>query len=82
MSRFKTLFLIELKLNLRVLDVPIFGVVFPLLVAFILGSVYGSENTVMMNQTFAAVSTIGIAANGLMGLPLTLTTYRANKILK
>lgn len=64
------------------IDVPIFAFIFPVVVAMILGLIYGKENTEMIGKTFASASTIGIAAMGLMGLPLTLSGYRDAKILK
>lgn len=82
MKTFKTMYKTEFKLGIRQIDVPIFAFIFPVVVAIILGLVYGRENTEMIGKTFASSSTIGIAAMGLMGLPLTLSGYRDSKILK
>lgn len=82
MKAFKTRYLTEFKLTVRQLDVPIFGLLFPILVSAILGFVYVSGGNEAMGKTFASACTIGICANGLMGLPLTLSQYRANKLLK
>lgn len=82
MRAFKTMFQTELKLTLRQLDVPIFGLLFPVLVSAILGFVYSTTGNAAIGKTFASACTIGICANGLMGLPLTLSNYRSNKILK
>lgn len=82
MRTFSTMYKTEFKLGLRNLDIPIFAIIFPMVVATILGLVYGRNNTEMIGKTFASVSTVGIAANGLMGLPLTLSGYRSAKILK
>lgn len=82
MKTFKTMFKTEFKLGLRQIDVPIFVFIFPVAVAVIMGLVYGSDNSVMIGKTFASAGTIGIAAMGLMGLPLTLAGYRDAKILK
>lgn len=82
MKTFKSMFKTEFKLGIRQIDVPIFAFIFPVIVAVILGLVYGRDNTEMIGKTFASASTIGIAAMGLMGLPLTLSGYRDAKILK
>lgn len=81
MKKFITMFETELKLALRNLDVPIFGIIFPLFVAFVLASISKQDNQTL-SKIFAATLTISIAANGLMGLPLTLSTYRSDKVLK
>ncbi len=82
MKTFKATFKTEFLLGLRQLDVPIFAFIFPVVLAVILVAIYGSGNTEMMGKTFASASTIGLAAMGLMGLPLTLAGYRDAKILK
>ena len=82
MRAFKTMYLTEFKLTVRQLDVPIFGLLFPVLVSSVLGFVYVSGGNEAIGKTFASACTIGICANGLMGLPLTLSQYRANKLLK
>ena len=82
MKTFKTMYKTEFMLGIRQADVPIFAFIFPVVVAVILGLVYGKSNTEMIGKTFASASTIGLAAMGLMGLPLTLAGYRDAKILK
>lgn len=82
MKTFKAMYTTEFKLGMREADVPIFAFIFPVVVAVILGLVYGKSNTAMLGNTFASASTIGLAAMGLMGLPLTLSGYRDAKILK
>lgn len=82
MKAFSTMFKTEFKLGIRQLDVPIFAFIFPVVVAVILGLVHGSANSEMIGKTFASASTIGMAAMGFMGLPLTLAGYRDAKILK
>lgn len=82
MKTFKTMYSTEFKLGMREADVPIFAFIFPVAVALILGLVYGKNNHEMLGNTFASASTIGLAAMGLMGLPLTLAGYRDAKILK
>ena len=82
MRTFKTMYKTEFKMGLRQPDVPIFAFIFPVVVAVILAMVYGKGNAVMLGKTFASASTIGLAAMGFMGLPLTLSGYRDAKILK
>lgn len=82
MKTFKEMYISEFKLGMRTADVPIFSFIFPVIVAVILSLVYGKNNTEMLGDTFASASTIGLAAMGLMGLPLTLAGYRDAKILK
>ncbi len=83
-----TLLKTELKLTVRGMDTLIFGVVFPCIVAIILGIVVGSRpafegaDYTFMQQSFGAIAAIGICATGLMGLPLTVADYRHKKILK
>ncbi|MFV0351911.1 MAG: ABC transporter permease [Oscillospiraceae bacterium] len=82
MRAFKAMYKTEFKLGIRQIDVPIFAFAFPVVVAIVLVLIYGKTDTVMMGKTFALASSIGIAAMGLMGLPLTLSGYREAKILK
>lgn len=76
MNAFKTLFLTELKLSWRGLDMVIFALALPVVVMVLIGLLYGqqaafagAEHT-FVEQSFGAVSTIAICAGGLMGLPL------------
>lgn len=81
MKAFITLLKTELKLSVRGMDMIIFAVCLPVAVMAILGIVYGrgSENLAV---SFPAVSAIAICAGGVMGLPLVISGYRQNKILK
>jgi ABC-2 type transport system permease protein len=88
MKTFKTLFNIEFKLSLRDMNMPIFAIIMPLIIALIIGMIYGNKEAydgadfTFYQQSFGAIVTIGIAASGLMGLPLVLSDYRRKKILK
>ncbi len=88
MKTFSTLFKTEVKLSIRHMDSIIFGVLFPVGIALLLGAIYGSKPAyegagyTMLQQSFGAFATIGICATGLMGLPLVLADYRHKKILK
>lgn len=78
----------ELKLSLRGLDMFIFAICMPVVVMILLGAVFGHKEAFpgagysFVQQSFGAVSVIAIAAGGVMGLPLVLSSYREKKILK
>ncbi|KAB1434467.1 ABC transporter permease [Candidatus Galacturonibacter soehngenii] len=88
MKAFKALFISELKLSLRGLDMFIFAICMPIIVVVILGAVFGNHpafegaNYSFLEQSFGAVATIAICAGGVMGLPLVVSDYRSKKILK
>lgn len=81
------LFKIEVKLAIREFSGVLFGVLIPVGIMLLLGALYGDKlatdnvNYTMIQQSFAAVITIGICATGLMGLPLTISSYREKKVL-
>lgn len=81
MRAFKTLLKTELKLSVRGMDMVIFAICLPVVVMVILGFIYGN-NQENITSSFTAVSTIAICAGGVMGLPLVISGYRKNKILK
>ncbi len=60
-------------------DMLLFGVAIPVGVMALFGFVSAPEN---LSAAWAGVATIGICASGLMGIPLTLASYRHDKILK
>lgn len=78
----------EAKLSIREFSSVLFGVLMPVGLMLLLGVLYGSStaeaNTAIrkVDMSFAAVSSIGICAAGLMGLPIALSDYRWRKILK
>ncbi len=88
MKAFKTMFLTELKLNIRDMNDLLFGVGFAVVLTLILGIVVGNKPAFagadysFMEQSFGALTSIGIAATGMMGLPIAVADYRHNKILK
>lgn len=88
MRAFRMLFKSEWTLSLRDMNLPLFGIISPLVVTLILGLIYGSRPAFdgaaysFMDQSFGAIAAIGICATGLMGLPLTLADYRHRKILR
>lgn len=88
MKVFNTLFKTEFKLYLRHMDSFIFGILFPVGMALLLGAIFGNEPAYegasysKLQQSFGAFSAIGICATGLMALPLVLSDYRHRKILK
>ena len=88
MSAFKTLFLTELKLSWRGLDMIIFALVLPVVVMVLIGLFFGqqaafdgAEHT-FVEQSFGAVSTIAVCAGGVMGLPLVIAEARHRKLFK
>lgn len=88
MKAFKTMVKTELKLSLRGIDMIIFAITMPVAIAVILGMIYGSKPAfdgaeyTFIAQSFGALSSIGICAAGVMGLPLVISDYRHKKILK
>lgn len=88
MKAFRTLLKIESKIALRVPDGIFFGVLFPVVIAVILGIIfmgkpaYDGARYTFIEQSFGAVVAFGICATGLMGIPLTISDYRFNKVLK
>lgn len=88
MRSFATLLQVELKLNIRNMNMVIFAVLMPLAVMIVLGVIYGTDaasagaDYTFMEQSFGALCTISICAGGLMGLPLVVSEYRERRILK
>lgn len=88
MKAFKTVFKTEFKLCVRDLNIPVFGIVFPLIVAVVIGLVTGNRPAHEsgeyggITQAFGAFAAISICATGLMGMPLQVADYRSKKILK
>lgn len=79
MKAFLTLFKTEAKLAIRCGDSVFFGVLFPVGIMFLLGFISKGGSATL---DFAGVSSVGICATGLMGIPLTFASYRHEKILK
>lgn len=88
MKAFSALFKSEFRLSLRDMNIPIFGVFFPIIVVVIVGLVSGNKPAFegasysLIDQSFGAFAAIGICATGLMGMPLLVADYRHKKILK
>lgn len=80
MNKFLTLLTIEFKLSLRGMDMLIFAIVMPVVIALLIGSMY--QDSDILAQSFGNLSTISICAGGIMGLPLLIADYRDKKILK
>ena len=80
MKQFLTVLKIETNLMLRSINTVFFGVGFPAVVAIFMGILMKDSKS--FDSTFAAISTIGICATGLMGLPLAISDYRHKKVLK
>lgn len=88
MSKFFVMLKTELKLSFRGIDMVIFALCMPVVVAVILGVIYGNKPAFdgaeysFLEQSFGALTTIAICAGGVMGLPLLVSDYRQKKILK
>ena len=88
MKAFRTMLKTELKLSLRGMDMVIFAIGMPAIVAVILGMIYGSKPAfsgatyTFFEQSFGAVASIAVCAAGVMGIPLSIADYRNKKILK
>lgn len=85
MSTFLTLLKIEGKLVWKGIDILIFGICFPIILATVFGyllSKDGSTGASNFELSYAAVITIGVLATGVMGVPLTIADYRHRGILK
>ncbi len=80
-----TLVSIEGRLVWKGMDILIFGIFFPVLLSALFGYLLSRDATQGPSNfqlSFAAVTTIGILATGVMGLPLTIADYRHRGILK
>lgn len=88
MKVLRTMIKMEWRLAIRSMDSILFGILFPIGLALILGVIYGDKpafegaDHTFIQQSFGAVITIGICATGLMGIPLSVADYRHKKILK
>ncbi len=88
MNKFFTMLKTELKLSFRGMDMVIFALCMPVVVALILGVIYGAKTAApevkytFLEQSFGALSAIAICAGSVMGLPLLISDYRQKKILK
>ncbi len=84
MKTIKVLFKTEWILAIREFSGVLFGVLLPAGLILLLGVIYQGEMVEQetysrIQQAFGAVITIGICATGLMGIPLTITSYREKK---
>lgn len=85
---FGTLWGIELKLNVRDMNMVVFAIIMPLVVLVAVGFIYGaapafeSANYSFVEQSFGAFASIAICAGGAMGLPLVVADYRERKVFK
>ncbi len=88
MKAFKALFRSEFRLSLRDMNIPIFGIAQPIIVAVIIGLVSGNKPAFdgadysFIEQSFGAFAAICVCATGLMGMPLLVADYRHRKLLK
>ena len=85
---FKTLAIFEFKLQLRNFFTVFFALAFPILMLVLFASIYGNEPSAFtgdkgtVDLMLPAYACMIVAVTGLMSLPLTVATYREQKILK
>jgi ABC-2 type transport system permease protein len=85
---FKRLVTFELKLQVRNLFTMSFALVFPVMMLLLFGAMYGNEpssltgNRGTVDLMLPAYTCMIVAVTGLMSLPLTVASYREQKILK
>lgn len=85
MSTFLTFLKIEGKLVWKGIDILIFGICFPIILATLFGYLLSNDELAGASNfelSYAAVITIGVLATGVMGVPLTIADYRHRGILK
>lgn len=85
MTTFLTLLKIEGKLVWKGIDILIFGICFPIILATVFGYLLSKDGPIGASNfelSYAAVITIGVLATGVMGVPLTIADYRHRGILK
>jgi len=86
MTLFGTLLKIEGKLVWKGLDILIFGILFPIVLATLFGYLLSKEAAAdgasLFEMSYPAVITIGVLATGVMGVPLTIADYRHRGILR
>lgn len=86
MRIFGTMLQIEGKQVWKGLDILIFGILLPIILAALFGYVMSKDPSIngasMFEFSYPAVTTIGILATGVMGVPLTIADYRHRGILR
>ncbi len=88
MKSFLKMTWIEFKLFLREPIGAFFTLVFPLMMLFLFGSIYGNDPSEFFNGygsvdvSVPAYTAMIIATTGLMGLTITMATYRENGVLR
>ncbi len=88
MHGFFKLAIIEFKLFLREPQALFFTLAFPLMMLFIFGTIYGNEPTPFfggfgsVDVSVPAYTAVIIATSGLMGLTISVTSYREQGILR
>jgi len=88
MNRFLQFTWLETKLYFRAFYSPFFAIAFPIMLLLLFGSIFGNTPDEFFGgfgaADFTTATTIGIVivVNGIMSLPISLTSYRSRKILK
>ncbi len=88
MKSFFKFTMMEAKLFLREPIGAFFTLIFPLMMLFLFGSIYGNEPSELLNGygsvdiSIPAYTAMIIATTGLLGLPITISSYREKGILR
>ncbi len=88
MRGLKKLFLVELKLFIREPEAFFFTLIFPLIMLFVFGSIYGNEPTIFfagrgtMDMSVPAYMGLIIAVTGLITIPVSVGNDREKGILR
>lgn len=88
MKAFKAMIKTELKLSFRSIDMILFALGMPVVMALLLGMLYSQKPAFegadysFFEQSFGAITSISVCASGVMALPIVVSDYRNKKILK
>lgn len=81
LKTFAVMFKMEFKLSFREFSTIFFGILFPIALALFMCFLAKGDDY-KTTLAFSSVLVIGVCATGLMSIPLTLSNYRYEKILK
>ncbi|WP_430885004.1 ABC transporter permease [Fusibacter sp. JL216-2] len=87
MKRLWILYKTEMKLALREFSGILFGIMLPVGIILIMGTIFGDKTVegqtyTQLQRAIGGVITVGLCATGLMGVPLTISGYREKKLLR
>lgn len=87
MKRLWILYKTEMKLALREFSGILFGIMLPVGIILLMGTIFGDKTVegqtyTQLQRAIGGVITVGLCATGLMGVPLTISGYREKKLLR